>query len=187
MTDHLNRKAIVIGGASGIGKATAEKILEGGGAVVLVSRQPEKLNHAAKDLSVKGAVFTLQSDIGHPDSLAILQACIDRDHADAWYLINAAGVFSPKPFLDHVHADYDVYSNLNRGTFFLTQTVARNMVRNGAGVIVNIGDVGPPGCLGYSFICLFDGEGWLARPDPASRDGTGAAQYSRERCFPRRG
>ena len=141
MKDHQDRKAIVVGGASGMGKATAAKVLEGGGSAVLVGRTPDKLSQAAQDLGGSGRVITIQADVSKPESLAALQERIDRYHADARYLVNAAGVFAPKPFVEHTHSDYDVYSNLNRGTFFLTQTVARNMVRNGAGVIVNIGSM----------------------------------------------
>ncbi len=52
---------------------------------------------------------------------------------DVKYLINAAGVFSPKAFLDHTEEDYDAYLDLNRATFFVTQRVAKNMVANGGG------------------------------------------------------
>jgi NAD(P)-dependent dehydrogenase (short-subunit alcohol dehydrogenase family) len=64
------------------------------------------------------------------------------DHADATLLVNAAGLFVPKPFLDHDHADYDAYAELDRAIFFLTQTVARGMVAAGrGGSIVNIGSM----------------------------------------------
>jgi NAD(P)-dependent dehydrogenase (short-subunit alcohol dehydrogenase family) len=57
-------------------------------------------------------------------------------------LVNAAGLFIPKPFLDHDAADYDSYAELNRAIFFLTQTVARAMIAGGrGGSIVNIGSM----------------------------------------------
>ena len=64
------------------------------------------------------------------------------EHADATLLVNAAGLFIPKPFLDHDGADYDSYSELDRAIFFLTQTVVRGMVAQGCGgSIVNIGSM----------------------------------------------
>jgi hypothetical protein len=60
---------------------------------------------------------------------------------DVKYLINAAGVFSPKPFVEHTSEDYDAYMNLNRATFFITQQVAKNMIANGGGAIVNVGSM----------------------------------------------
>jgi short-subunit dehydrogenase len=53
------------------------------------------------------------------------------EHADATLLVNAAGLFVPKPFLDHDCADYDSYPELNRAIFFPTQTVVRGMVAAG--------------------------------------------------------
>ena len=43
-------------------------------------------------------------------------------------LINAAGIYIPKPFLEHDGAFYDSYLELDRAIFFLTQTVVRGMV-----------------------------------------------------------
>jgi NAD(P)-dependent dehydrogenase (short-subunit alcohol dehydrogenase family) len=64
------------------------------------------------------------------------------EHADATLLVNAAGLFVPKPFLDHDGADYDSYAELDRAMFFITQTVARGMVAGGqGGSIVNVGSM----------------------------------------------
>ena len=57
------------------------------------------------------------------------------------YLVNAAGYFSPKPFLEHTRDDYDRYHNLNRSTFLITQAIAANMRDHGGGAIVNIGSM----------------------------------------------
>jgi len=60
---------------------------------------------------------------------------------DVKFLINAAGVFSPKSFLEHTSEDYDAYLDLNKATFFVTQQVAKNMVASGGGAMVNIGSM----------------------------------------------
>jgi len=60
---------------------------------------------------------------------------------DVKYLINAAGIFSPKAFLEHTEEDYRAYMDLNRATFFVTQRVAKNMVANGGGSVVNVGSM----------------------------------------------
>ena len=57
------------------------------------------------------------------------------------YLVNAAGTFVPKPFLDHQVEDYDKYMALNRSLYFVTQAAARNMKKNGGGSIVNVGSM----------------------------------------------
>jgi NAD(P)-dependent dehydrogenase (short-subunit alcohol dehydrogenase family) len=57
-------------------------------------------------------------------------------------LVNAAGVFFPKPFLDHTEADYDRYLEIDRGMFFVTQRFVANLVeKDRPGAIVNIGSM----------------------------------------------
>jgi NAD(P)-dependent dehydrogenase (short-subunit alcohol dehydrogenase family) len=58
------------------------------------------------------------------------------------YLVNNAGVFSPKPFVEHTREDYDRYLDIVRGSFFLTQAVAKQMIAQGlGGAIVNVGSM----------------------------------------------
>ena len=56
-------------------------------------------------------------------------------------LVNAAGIFTPKPFWEHTEADYDAYQELNRATFLLTQAVVRPMMTARRGAIVNVGSM----------------------------------------------
>jgi NAD(P)-dependent dehydrogenase (short-subunit alcohol dehydrogenase family) len=56
-------------------------------------------------------------------------------------LVNAAGYFSPKSFLDHTEADYDIYHSFNKAFFFITQAAARIMQENKGGAMVNIGSM----------------------------------------------
>lgn len=74
--------------------------------------------------------------------LAALLKTIDEQHSDIDLLVNAAGVFFPKPFLEHQDADYDQYMKLNKAFFFITQKVAANLVaKDRPGAIVNIGSM----------------------------------------------
>ncbi len=66
---------------------------------------------------------------------------IGDEMKDVKCLINAAGVFSPKAFLEHTSEDYDAYVDLNKATFFVTQQVANNMAGSGGGAVVNIGSM----------------------------------------------
>jgi NAD(P)-dependent dehydrogenase (short-subunit alcohol dehydrogenase family) len=57
-------------------------------------------------------------------------------------MVNAAGFFIPKAFLDYDSQSYDSYLDLNYALFFLTQTAVAGMITNGAGgSIVNIGSM----------------------------------------------
>ena len=136
------QKLIVIGGTSGIGKSVAQLVLQGGGAAVLIGRRAEKLQTAIEELQAYGPVVGEQADITNPQERQALSNLLETKYADATLLVNAAGVFLPKAFLDHTEADYDLYLDLNKATFFLTQTVAKNMVERGeVGAIVNVGSM----------------------------------------------
>ncbi|MGX4643695.1 SDR family NAD(P)-dependent oxidoreductase [Massilia sp. SYSU DXS3249] len=136
------KKLLVVGGTSGIGLQTARTVLAEGGSAVIVGNRRDKARAAAAELAVLGPVSALSADLSSAEGLAALLAAIDSDHTDIDLLVNAAGLFLPKPFLEHQEADYDQYMSLNKATFFITQKVAANMVAGGRpGAIVNIGSM----------------------------------------------
>ena len=141
MTSTHNPVALILGGSSGMGKATARKLLQRGIDVHLVSRDPEKLAAAKAELGELGTVETSSVDLYDDASVDGLISELGGSKAHYKYLVNAAGYFSPKPFIEHGREDYDKYHDLNRSTFFITQAVARNMRDNGGGAIVNIGSM----------------------------------------------
>ena len=136
-----NTTALIIGGSSGMGRATAERLLKRGVNVHLVARDTERLAKAKAELSSLGSVQASGVDLyDEADVERFVQELRGReDHVQ--YLVNAAGYFSPKPFLEHDKKDYDQYHDLNRSTFFITQAVAQNMKAHGGGSIVNIGSM----------------------------------------------
>ncbi|MEV6324947.1 SDR family oxidoreductase [Nocardia sp. NPDC051787] len=142
-TNFTGRKLIVIGGSSGMGYATADTVASEGGEILVVGRNENKLAAAAQSLAAHGGkVHTLAVDLNDISAVEQLRKQLSAEHADATLLLNAAGVFAPKPFLEHTLADYDRYLDLNRSTFFITQTVAANMVAAGkGGAIVNLGSM----------------------------------------------
>ncbi|MCX2684454.1 MULTISPECIES: SDR family NAD(P)-dependent oxidoreductase [Pseudomonas] len=143
MSNQFNgKKLLVVGGTSGMGLETARQFLSEGGSVVIVGNRPEKTEEARKDLSTLGNVAALTADLTSDEGLAKLIKSISEQHSDIDMLVNAAGVFFPKPFLEHQDADYDQYMKLNKATFFITQQVAANLVeQNRPGAIVNIGSM----------------------------------------------
>lgn len=143
MSDVSNDKnvALIVGGTTGMGKASAQALLARGALVRIVGRNADRLNAVREELSQYGDVETVRADLYNDIDVEALIASIDTDMRSYGYLVNAAGTFSPKPFLEHTQADYDTYLDLNKATFFITQAVARNMARSGGGSIVNIGSM----------------------------------------------
>ena len=142
--DFVGKSALIVGGASGIGKAVARLLLERGAASVIVAgRNVEKLHAAESELSAFGRVVGREVDITNQTELARVLGESGNQFDGVDLLVNAAGVFLPKPFLEQTMEDYDRYLELNRGIFFITQTVARGM----AGL--DLAQIGPVGSIGY--------------------------------------
>lgn len=137
----MNKQAVIIGGTSGMGKATAALLLKEGIEVIIIGRNEQKLQQAKSELNTLGTVHTLATDLYKPAQVQNLQTTLTETYTNIKYLVNAAGYFNPKPFLEHTAQDYDIYMELNKATFFVTQTIAQQMKNNGGGAIVNIGSM----------------------------------------------
>jgi NAD(P)-dependent dehydrogenase (short-subunit alcohol dehydrogenase family) len=138
------QKLVVVGGSSGMGQQTAIDVVAAGGSAVIIGDHQDKVTDTVKMLSESGMgmAFGITADLSDRMAAEAAMHQLATDHADATLLVNAAGLFLPKPFLDHDGADYDAYNELNRAIFFLTQTVAKGMVAGGkGGSIVNIGSM----------------------------------------------
>ncbi len=136
------QKLVVVGGSSGMGRQTAADVVAAGGSAVIIGQDPGKVDDTVQALAKDGPAYGITADL--TDRMQADRVCqqLAAEHADATLLVNAAGLFLPKPFLDHEGADYDAYSELDRAVFFLTQTVVRGMVATGrGGSIVNIGSM----------------------------------------------
>ena len=136
------QKLVVVGGSSGMGRQTAEDVVAAGGSAVIIGQGAGKVDDTVQTLAKDGEAFGITADL--TDRMQAERVCrqLAAEHADATLLLNAAGLFVPKPFLDHDGDDYDSYAELNRAIFFLTQTVVRGMVAAGrGGSIVNIGSM----------------------------------------------
>lgn len=132
-----NTKTLIIGGSSGIGKQVASKMLQSGSDVIIVGRNEKKLKECKNELNKLGKIDLLHIDITHLEELSNLIPTLPNVD----YLINCAGVFKPKSFLEHSAQDYADYHDLNRGIFFITQKVAKDMSKKMRGAIVNVGSM----------------------------------------------
>jgi NAD(P)-dependent dehydrogenase (short-subunit alcohol dehydrogenase family) len=136
------QKLVVVGGSSGMGRQTAADVVGAGGSAVIIGQDPGKVDDTVQALAKDGKAYGITADLADREQVERVRRQLAGEHADATLLVNAAGYFIPKPFLDYDGASYDSYLELDRAIFFLTQTVARGMVEQGrGGSIVNIGSM----------------------------------------------
>lgn len=150
------RVAIVTGGASGIGLATARRLVREGARVVVVDRvEPEK---AARTIEGDGGeVWGVLADVADETQV---RAMVDEVLSRALrvdVLINAAGIGSPRPVTidEATVAEWQELCAVNlTGTFLCCRAVIPAMRRGGGGAIVNVaselGLVGAPRSAMYS-------------------------------------
>ena len=137
----MKEQALIIGGTTGMGKATAAILLEKGIEVTVIGRHGSNLAEVSAALADKGQLRTIGLDLFDLEAVKGFAASLDTTLSDLRYLVNAAGYFSPKSFLEHTEADYDIYHNFNKAFFLITQAAANIMKQHAKGSIVNIGSM----------------------------------------------
>jgi NAD(P)-dependent dehydrogenase (short-subunit alcohol dehydrogenase family) len=138
-----SKKVIVVGGSAGMGRQVAVDIVAHGGSAVIVGRSKERVDDTVTELTGEdGQAWGITAELTDRSAVADVQRAISDHHGDATLLVNAAGFFVPKPFIEYDPEFYDSYMELNYALFFLTQTVVEGMIaRAEGGAIVNIGSM----------------------------------------------
>jgi len=137
----MKKQALIIGGTTGMGKATTELLINDDVELIVVGRPGKNLESIEKELSSIGSIKTVALDLSDLTAVQEFTNSIKEIAPDLKYLLNAAGYFSPKPFLEHTEQDYNIYHDFNKAFFFITQVAANIMKDNGGGSIVNIGSM----------------------------------------------
>ncbi len=137
-----NKTIIITGASTGIGKEIAKYFIARKSNVVMNSSNEDNLKKAYEDLGSPLNATYLTGDISKQDTGKKLVALALEKFNSVDILINNAGVFSPKPFLDVEEKDLDHYWNVNlKGTYFTSQAVIPQMIKQQNGSIINIGTV----------------------------------------------
>jgi NAD(P)-dependent dehydrogenase (short-subunit alcohol dehydrogenase family) len=141
MSTRIDR-VIVTGASSGIGFDAAKRFLAEGARVLINARDPEKLARAQKELGQAGRVVAVPGAIGEPDTARRLAAAAQEHFDGVDVLVNNAGIFSVKPFLENTEEELDAFYTTNlKGTFLVTQAIVPLLVAAGGGSIINVGTV----------------------------------------------
>lgn len=151
----LNGKiAIITGGNSGIGYATAKLFCEEGAKVVIASRRDEKNNEIVKELSALGGeIISVQADVSKmEDCKRIVETTIEKyGHIDI--LVNNAGMADRHmPVTLCSEEWYDTVCKVNQySIYYMSKYTLEHMDKLGKGSIVNVSSIGSQGIAGISY------------------------------------
>ena len=131
-----DKVSIVTGGAGGIGFAIAKRFVEEGSFVVIADVSIDRCNEACKTLGDNA--LPLQLNVLELSSIDEMVKNVLDWQGRIDILINAAGVWGMENILDVTPDEFDRIIGINlKGLVFITAAVARQMVINGGGAIVN--------------------------------------------------
>jgi NAD(P)-dependent dehydrogenase (short-subunit alcohol dehydrogenase family) len=131
---------IVTGASSGIGKEVARYFLDKGDNVVINSSTAEKLEQVYQELGAGANLAMVAGNVKDKSTGERLLAVALERFGSVDVLVNNAGIYETKPFLEVDEAYLDRFLNTNlKGTFFTTQAVLPQMLKQKDGTIINIG------------------------------------------------
>ncbi|MFM7242824.1 MAG: SDR family NAD(P)-dependent oxidoreductase [Planctomycetaceae bacterium] len=140
--DLTGRTALVTGASRGLGLQMARALARAGANLVVTARSVDSLAGPCRELRDLGRTVTpVALDLRDEASIrAAAAAALAAGPIDV--LVNNAGCNVRKPALDVTWDDWNTVLDTNlRGTFFMAQAVARQMLPRGCGRIVNVGSV----------------------------------------------
>ncbi|HEY5698007.1 MAG TPA: SDR family NAD(P)-dependent oxidoreductase [Acidimicrobiales bacterium] len=138
--DLTGRVALVTGAASGIGRASAERMAEAGATVVCADRDAEGATITARQITgAGGQADSVSLDVTDAEEVeAVVQGAVER-HGRLDVMANVAGIIHTSTVLETQESDLDRLLAVNlKGVFFGCQSAGRVMVAQGSGSIVNM-------------------------------------------------
>jgi NAD(P)-dependent dehydrogenase (short-subunit alcohol dehydrogenase family) len=149
MSNRLEGKiALITGGSSGIGFATAQLFVEEGAKVFMTGRRQAELDAAAE--AIGGSVTAIRSDISNLADLDDLYARIKEEagHLDIVFANAGVGAFAPLGAI--TEEQYDTTFDINvKGTLFTIQK-ALPLLKDGSSIVVNASVAGATGLVNFS-------------------------------------
>lgn len=135
MNTNHKQTVLITGASSGIGLGLTRAFLDEGFHVVANARHVT----SAGTLVPSDDLLLVDGNVGEVSTAGNLIAQAERRFGTIDVLINNAGIFVPKPFVEYTPEDFNrVVSTNLAGFFHLSQAVVRHMLGNGGGQIVNI-------------------------------------------------
>lgn len=140
---YKDKTIIITGASSGIGKDIAISFLEKGANIVINAINKNRLEELSRNFSkYNSRIKIVAGDIAKKSTGQALANTAIEHFGTIDVLVNNAGVFTPKPFLEATEQELDMYFDTAvKGTFFTSQAVIPSMVKQGGGSIINIGSM----------------------------------------------
>lgn len=141
--DLTGQVAVVTGTSRGLGQYFARALAKSGADLVLTSRQRDSLSPFETEIKALGRkAISLELDVRNHESIQQMVSDAHQAFGKIDILVNNAGCNVRKPALDITWDDWNLVLDTNlRGSFFVAQAVARQMIPRGYGRIINIGSV----------------------------------------------
>ena len=151
----MSRVAVITGGAGGIGRAIALRLVQDGVDIAIVDRSAEcdELCALLRGLGVRAGAY--QCDVSDFEQAGAVCGQIVADFGGVDILINNAGITKDNLLLRMSEADFDLVVDVNlKGVFNFTKHLSKALMRSPAGRIINISSVsglmGNAGQVNYS-------------------------------------
>ena len=138
--DFSNKTVVVTGSARGIGRAIAEKFASQGANVVISDLNQEAVDKVAAEIGENTAGF--KADVTNPDEVDDLFKKVKEKFGQVDIVVNNAGITRDKLMIRMDEKDWDMVLDINlKGSFLVTKTAARIMMKQRSGRIINISSV----------------------------------------------
>ena len=127
------KTALVMGAASGIGKASAEALAALGATVICADRNKAGVEATAAELKSEAHIL----DAGNGDAINALATAIEATHKRLDIAVTTPAIHVRKLMLDYTDEEYDRVADLNlRGTFLFLRAFGRMMTKQGGGSLI---------------------------------------------------
>ena len=159
MKDLKGKKALVTGGAMGIGLATCKRLLREGCEVTVWDMNPKALDEAKHELERLGKVYVYTCDVTDKARVAELCKQAEKDMGQVDILINNAGYVKAGRFCDHPVEDWERETAVNLTSMYYTiHGLLPGMYRRNLGHIVNVSS--SAGLMGVADLAVYCATKW---------------------------
>jgi NAD(P)-dependent dehydrogenase (short-subunit alcohol dehydrogenase family) len=141
--DLSGKVAVVTGGNTGLGEAFAKALAEVGASVVLAARTRERSEVIATEITALGGeAMAVDLDVREPDQVERMLDEVTERSGPVDILVNNAGVCYHRPAAEVPREEWlDTFEVNVHGLWYCAQTVGKQMIERGGGVIVNTGSI----------------------------------------------